>query len=255
MICRSGKLRRHRVEQHRVRQAQPEPVAAAHAGADAGLPGVEERRDPGILNRRVQRIVRLVARVEPLHGRVELEAAHAMLLDERPRIVHRGRAAERIDRAERDQHVVVARGTLGDLGGGERSVCEPGAGVDGEDDRGHAALAVVRGDAVEVGPRCVGAEVPARRLDEVGRQRRMAVAVDLDVHVRVDGLDRVEVDRGLIACHRRFLSRSSPVPEPVEGSGRRRRRAGGRSGSGGKLSPTVCSEPPNSAGNASVSAS
>ena len=62
-------------------------------------------------------------------------------------------------------------------------------------------LAVVRGDAVEVGPRTVGAEVPARRLDEVVGQRVVPVVVDLDVHVHVDRLDGVEVDRGFVAGH------------------------------------------------------
>ena len=120
---------------------------------------------------------------------------------ETPGIVDRGGAAERVDRAERDQHVVVARGALGDLGARDRRVPQLRAGVDGEHDRGHAALAVVRGDAVEVGPGSVGAEVAARGLDEVGRQRRVPVVVDLDVHVHVDGVERIEVDRGFVAGH------------------------------------------------------
>ena len=112
-------------------------------------------------------------------------------------------------------------------------MAELGLGVDGEDDRRHPALAVVRGDAVEVGPRAVGAEVSARRLDEVVRQGVVPVVVDLDVHVHVDRLDGVEVDRGFVAGH--------CGPERC----RRVRRCGaGRwrsSGSGGNFSPTDCS--------------
>ena len=115
-----GEVGGDRVEQHRVRQAEPEAAAAGQARADAGLAGVEERRHAGILDRRVERVVRLVARVEALHGGVELEAPHPAVLDEAARSIDRGGAAERVDGAERDQHVVVARGALGDLGARDR---------------------------------------------------------------------------------------------------------------------------------------
>ncbi len=98
MICRSGK-RAARVEQHRVRQAQQQAASARQPRTDAGLAGVEERDDSGVLQRLVQREVGLVRRVEAWDGRVELEAAHAVVVEE-PAHPLDGVGTARIDRAE-----------------------------------------------------------------------------------------------------------------------------------------------------------
>jgi hypothetical protein len=164
-----GEARGHRVEQDRVGEAQQQPPPARQAGADAGLAGVEERDDPGLLQRLVQREERLVGRVEALDRRVELESADAVLVDEPPHAVERI-GPTRVDRAERDEHVVVARGALGDVGARERGMAQLRLGVDGEHDGGHTPLAVVRGDRVQVGVRPVGAEVLRRRVGEITRQ-------------------------------------------------------------------------------------
>ena len=149
------------------------------------------------------------------------------------------RRLQRVDRAERDEHVVVARGALGDVGARERRLAEVRLGVDREHDGGHAPLAVVRGDAVEIGVRSVGAEVLRRRVPEVVGQRRVTVMVDLDVHVHVDRRERVDVDRGFVAGH--GVSCRSARSRPV-GAGR-----WSSSGSGGNFSPTDCSSPAASA--------
>ena len=120
-----GEVRRDGIEQDRVRAARAAGRSrrAAPRRSRSGRCGtVRPRR---LLDRGVQRVVPLVARVEALHGRVELEAAHPVLLDQPARGIDRGGALQRVDRAERDQHVVVARGALGDLGAGDRRVAEP----------------------------------------------------------------------------------------------------------------------------------
>src|SRR5699024_2003176 len=85
-------------------------------------------------------------------------------------------------------------------------------------------------DAVEVGARAVGAEVFARGFREVVGEGGVPRVIDLDVHVRVDRLDRSQVDRRLIARarHDRGPGASS-------------------SGSCGTVSPTDCRSPTASA--------
>ncbi|CPU62684.1 Uncharacterised protein [Mycobacteroides abscessus] len=61
--------------------------------------------------------------------------------------------------------------------------------VNAEQDGADLALAVVRGDGVDVRLDGLSAEVLRRGRDEVVRQRHVAVAVHLDVDVDVDGLE------------------------------------------------------------------
>ena len=72
----------------------------------------------------------------------------------------------RVDRAERDQHVGVLGGLVGDLLAGQRRVPGAGGGVDGEHHGGDAAGAVVLGDrrrASACGPGRRGSTSPRRR--------------------------------------------------------------------------------------------
>ena len=75
---------------------------------------MEQRRHAGLLDRPVDRVERLVVREERLDVRVELEAAHAVVADEAANLVD-GVGAVRVDAAERDEHVGVGGGGLGDL--------------------------------------------------------------------------------------------------------------------------------------------
>ncbi len=165
-----------------------------------GLPGVEQRDHTQLGHRLVERVERLVVRREGLQARVQLEPADAVLGDQRPGPLDRRGALARVDRAERDQHVVVARRAFGDLLAGQRRVPGRRGRVDGEHDRGHRAFAVVRGDVVEGGgAQLVGLEVRRRGVHQLVVEREVAVAVGLDVGVHVDRDDRVEVDRRLVA--------------------------------------------------------
>src|SRR3712207_7374869 len=61
------------VEQHRVGVAQLDPPPAGQAGADPGLPGVEQRRDAELLQGRVERVEALGVGLERLQAGVELD--------------------------------------------------------------------------------------------------------------------------------------------------------------------------------------
>src|SRR5207249_833059 len=74
-----GEVGGHVIQPHRVRVAQPDAAAAGEAGADAGLAGVEQRRDAEGLQLVVEREVAWIVRLEALQARVELEAADASM--------------------------------------------------------------------------------------------------------------------------------------------------------------------------------
>jgi len=63
----------HRVELERVRQVDPDALAAGLAGADAAGPGVEQGQQPVPLAGREDRPVPRVVRRERLQRRVELD--------------------------------------------------------------------------------------------------------------------------------------------------------------------------------------
>ena len=73
------------------------PPPPGEAGADPGMPGVEQGREPGLRDDLVQRVDGAVVREERLHVWVELEAAHAVVADEPPRRLHCPRAHAGID--------------------------------------------------------------------------------------------------------------------------------------------------------------
>ena len=228
MICRSGKSAATGSSRIGLDSPSRRPYPPGRPAPIPVWPVWKSATAPGVLDRGVQRVVLLVARIEALHGRVELEAPHPVLLDEAVRGIHRCRALQGVDRPERNEHVVVACGALGDVGARDRGVSEAGGRIDGEDDGGHSALAVVRRDAVELGTRAVGAEVFRGGFDQRGWERRLPVRVDLDVHVHIDRGQRVEVDRGFVAGHGRFTrAGAGGLPEGV-GSSRRRTAAARR---------------------------
>jgi hypothetical protein len=190
------------------------PAAARQAGADPGLAGVEERDDAELLQRRVQRVVRGVVRLEVLQARVELEAPDAVLGHQPAGLVDDGRPAARVDGAERDQDVAVRGGRLGHVLAGDRRVAHGPLGVDGEDHRGHRPLAVVRGDLVDRRRAVVGAaEVRRRRGQQLVVQRQVPGAVRLDVDVHVDGGQPPGV-RSRLDHHSLLAGRTSALPRP-----------------------------------------
>ena len=109
MIGMFGKIHGHVVDIHRVGIFQPDAGAARHAGADAGLPGVKQRRQARFRDRLVEHIGAAVVRIESLHRGVKLEAADAELADEPARLAGADLALGRVDAGERDQHVAVRR--------------------------------------------------------------------------------------------------------------------------------------------------
>ena len=149
---------------------------------------------------------RVVGR-ERLQARVELEPAHAVVLDQPPGPVDGRRTLVRIDRAERDQHVVVPRGRVGDLLAGQRRVAGGRGGVDREHHGGEPGGAVPLGEVVDGRGAVLGAlEVGRGRVHQLLVQRQVTVPVGLDVDVHVDRGDGVEVDGGFVAGHRVRLS-------------------------------------------------
>ena len=76
-------------------------------------------RHAHLLDRLVQRVHGRVVRREPLQAGVELEPAYPVVGDQPPRPAHRLTRRERVHRAERDQHVGVIRGPVGDLLAGQ----------------------------------------------------------------------------------------------------------------------------------------
>ena len=140
-----GEVDRDIVDIHRVRIFEPHVVAAAHAGADAGLPCVEQRGLACFLDRLVERIGETVIWEEALHRRVELEALHAELVDEAARLARTHLSLVRIDRRERDQNVTVLRSELRDFFVFVAAVASLALRIDRKDHGRDVFLAEVRG--------------------------------------------------------------------------------------------------------------
>ena len=197
------------VDVHRVRVFEADAAAARQACPDTGVPGVEQRRDPAFLDHLVQRVDLAGVREERLDVRVELEPADAVVADQPTGAVD-GVWPVRVDRRERDQHVGMGCRRGGDLLVRRRRQARDGLGVDGEDDRGHVALAVVGGDVVDGRLRRV-AEVPLRRLSPLGLQAVLTSPPRLGVRVHVNRDDLVEVDGHLCSSGRGLTGPSCHV--------------------------------------------
>ena len=174
------------VHVHRVGVLQPDAAAARQARADARMPGVEERGQPGLLDHLVERVGQAVVREEALHVGVELEAAHAVLGDQAPRLVDAALPLVRVDARERDQDVGVRPRHRGDLLVRHARLPGERLGVDGEDDRHHLPLAVVRSDLGRRRPRRLAAEVLDRRVAQLVGERVAAALRHLGMRVHVE---------------------------------------------------------------------
>jgi hypothetical protein len=184
----------HVVQQHRVGIPELDAPAARQARADTGLPGVEHHRDAQLRGGLVQRVPALLVRREALQRGVQLQPAGPGG-DQRAQRGDRLVAVVRVHRGERDEHVAELGGLLDDLQAGQGRVPGGGVRVHGEHHGGHVPGPVVLGDAVDGGrPVGAGAEVLGRGGQQLVVQGEAAVLVGLDVHVGVDGGDRVQVD-------------------------------------------------------------
>ena len=189
------------VEQHRVGVPQFDPVTTGQRRPETGLSGVEQcghsRRGDGLIDR----IEPAVVGLEALQARMELESADAVVPDQfadPSECIGR----QRVDGAERDQHVVVARSALDQFLDRIGPVAGGCPGVDGEHHRGGVVATVMLGEVVD--PREMirtEIEVASRRLGQFRVVGALAGRVDLDVGVDVDGLYGVDVDRALVARH------------------------------------------------------
>ena len=186
------------------------PPPPRRAGADAGLPGVEERRQLRLGDHLVERIGHAVVREELLHRRMELEA-----LAPCSRVIRRSPArtpsAPRcgFDAREGDRDVAVLVRELGDLLVGDLAAGLLRA-VDGEDHERHLELAVHLGHLRHrLVLRLVAEVAPHRLLLLVGRvvhRQRGFPGVRMDV----DGDELVELHGGSPAANRR----TAPPPAP-----------------------------------------
>ena len=118
---------------------------------------------------------------------MELEAAHAVLVDEPARLARAHLALGGVDAREGNEHVVVLGRHFRDLFVGDADVAELGLGVHVEDHGRHLALAVVLRDLGN-GRRQARLEVLRHVLvhDERARIGRLALR-DVRVGVNVDG--------------------------------------------------------------------
>ena len=147
MIVRSGEVGGDVVEQHRVGVAQLDaaPARAGPRRCRSGRCGTA----PG---RRGSAAPRTAGRPPGRWARTP--AGCGWNLNPRTPCSSTSRRASRmpatpaggVDRAERDEHVGVLGGEVGDLLVGQRGLPGGRLGVDGEDDGGHVLGAVVRGD-------------------------------------------------------------------------------------------------------------
>ena len=187
------------VQQQRVGVLQFDAAPAGQAGAHTVLSGVGNDRQPQLLEPLPERVVLAVRGVEPLHGRVEFEAAHSELLGLAGGLGQRVRPGAGIHGAEWDEDVVVPGAAGHEVIDGVRLVAELGARVHGEDDGGHPALPVGLRDGVHARGPFRGLEVLRGGFEEVFRQRFVAARVHFEVDVHVHGLDGRGVHAQLVA--------------------------------------------------------
>ncbi len=187
-------VRGHVIEQHGRRVSQFDPAAAGQARADPGLPGVEERDYAQCLQLLIERVVAAIVGFEGLQAGVELEAADAVAGHQRAGLPDGRRAAVGINRSERDEHVGVLRGEIGDFLARQGRVAGRGRRVDREYHGPDPALAVMRGDMGQCrGPVLARGEIAGRGIKQFLVQGEAAVAVLFDVDVDVDRDQRLGI--------------------------------------------------------------
>ena len=168
------------------------PPPPAHAGADAGMAAVEDRRQLVLGDHLVELVGHPVVRKEALHGRMELEALDDAGLDQIARLAHAHLALVRIDGRERHHDVAVLGRGVGDLLVRDAPGADLELAVDREHDEADLALAVVRDGLGDRRP-LADLEVFARRL--VVRLPDLVVrlaAGHLRMRVHIDGDQIVE---------------------------------------------------------------
>ena len=138
-----GKVGRDVVEMDRVRILQPQSAAARHAGADARMTAVKDRRQPMLRDHFVERIRDAVVREEALQRRMKLEAADHTIRDQAARFAHAHLALVRIDARERQHDVAVLARRVRDFLVRNASCTELEFGIDREHDEADATLTVV----------------------------------------------------------------------------------------------------------------
>ena len=187
------------------------PPPPGQARADARVPGVEERRQPGLLDHLVERVGHAVVREEALHVRVELEAAHAVLGDQAPRLVDAALSLVRVDARERDQDVGVRARHRGDLLVRHARLPGERLRVDREDDGHHPPLAVVARELERRRPGRLAAEVAHRGVAQLVGERVASGLRHLDVRVHVDRDGVVEREALALSHARRSRAASAAI--------------------------------------------
>jgi len=182
------------VDVHRVRVLEANAAAAGQPRADARLPRVEERGQPRLFDHLVERVRHAVVREEALGVRVELEAAHAVFVDQTPRLLDTALALVRIDARKRDEDVGVRARHRSDLLVWNARLPGERLRVDREDDGHHLALAIERGKLERRRPRRRAAEMLDGGVAQLVRQGIGAGLGHLDVRVHVDRDDVVECE-------------------------------------------------------------
>ena len=118
---------------------------------------------------------------------MELEAADSVGGDQPPRPADRLIPGQRVDRAERDQHVGVGGGPVRDLLAGQRLVAGLRRGVDGEHHGRELALPVVVRDLLDRRrPVGVRLEVLRGSGQQLVVEGQLPMPVRLHVHVHID---------------------------------------------------------------------
>lgn len=121
-----------------------------------------------------------------------------MLGDKAPRRPYPCYAAPRVYRGERDQHVGVPRGGVGDLFVGKGRVAGGELSVDRENHGSHRPRPVLLSEVGDGGGRQrASLEVSLRGLPDLLVGTQVPVVVLLDVNVNVDGGEGVKVQHGL----------------------------------------------------------
>src|SRR6266498_451658 len=109
-----GEIHRDVIEVNRIGVFEAQSAAARHAGADAGMAAVEDRRQLVLGNHLIERIRHPGVREETLDGGVELEAADRAGLEQTARLAH-AHPSVRVDARKGDHDVTVLASRIGNL--------------------------------------------------------------------------------------------------------------------------------------------
>ena len=188
-----GEVNRHVFQQHGVAVLQTQATAAAHATAYARVTAVKDGRQLVFGNHLVQRPGHAVVGLKALHGRVKLEALHAVLFNQFAGFTRAHFSFVRIDAAKGNHDVGVGHRGLGDLFIRNATSALLAFSIDREHHKTNFLFAIVRQRLVHGGP------LAAAKVFVCGAVKFFAVVVKriatrhLQVGVHVDGDDVVGV--------------------------------------------------------------